>query len=396
MDPFSDITVLSLEQATVLPYLTYRLVQDGVRVIRLEHPVYGDPNRMIGENALGEERMNTYYLCINSGKEALTLNLGAPQGQELLKRLITELKVDVFATNQLPKNYDKLGISYEILSGYKPDLIWVGVTGFGPERNEAAYDPILQGRGGLMELTGERDGAPQVVGIPLPDMGTSEHAYGQMYKALYKKALTGQGTRIDLSMLDSTSSWLTVPITLSQSFGRKISRRGNTHEFFAPVSVYPTRDSFVYLAVGNDKQWGNFVKIPGFESLESPDYVKNAGRIADVDNLNKKIGAITGKMGTDVLIATLKAAGMAIAKISTVDEVASDPYIAPNLLHSKDEKTGQELTLAPPPIMTDYLRQNNQTLRFPPRFGEHNKAVYGQVLGYSESQLAEMKEKGII
>ncbi|MBW1713750.1 MAG: CoA transferase, partial [Deltaproteobacteria bacterium] len=167
MELFKNITVLSLEQATVLPYLTFRLVQDGVRVIRLEHPVYGDPNRLIGQNCLGEERMNAYYLCINAGKQALTLNLAEPQGREILRRLIVELKVDIFATNQLPKNYAKLGIDYETLSGYKSDLIWLGVTGFGPESNEAAYDPILQARGGLMELTGEADQAPQVVGIPL-------------------------------------------------------------------------------------------------------------------------------------------------------------------------------------------------------------------------------------
>ena len=101
-----------------------------------------------------------------------------------------------------------------------------------------------------MELTGEADQAPQVVGIPLPDMGTSEHAYGLLMKALYERQVTGRGQRLDLSMFMSTVSWLTVPITLTGAFGRKITRRGNTHEFFAPVSVYPTRDGFVYLAVG--------------------------------------------------------------------------------------------------------------------------------------------------
>ncbi len=393
---FQGLTVLSLEQATVLPYLTYRLAQDGMRVIRLEHPVYGDPNRFIGDNALDEERMNTYYLCINSGKEALTLNLAEPEGQELLKRLIVELKVDIFATNQLPKNYDKLGIAYDILKGYKEDIIWLGVTGFGPERNEAAYDPILQARGGLMELTGEADGPPQVVGIPLPDMGTSEHAYGQLMKALFKRVVTGQGSRIDLSMLDSTASWLTVPITLSQSFGQKITRRGNTHEFFAPVSVYPTQDGYIYLAVGNDKQWGNFVKVEGFESLAAPEYERNAGRIGDVENLNAKISAITKTMTTEHLLTVLPAAGLAAAKISNIDEVAADPYIAPNLLRAEDPKTGRKLTLAPPPVMTDFLRDNNQTLSFPPRFGEHNEAIYGGLLGLSAETLAGYQERGII
>lgn len=393
---FSGVTILSLEQATVLPYLTYRFVQDGMRVIRLEHPVYGDPNRFIGDNALGEERMNTYYLCINSGKEALTLNLGEPEGQDLLRRLLIELDVDVFCTNQLPKNYQKLGIDYEILSGYKSDLIWCGVTGFGPERNEAAYDPILQARGGLMELTGEADSAPQVTGIPLPDMGTSEHAYGQIMKALFKRQATGQGTRIDVSMLDSTASWLTVPITLSQSFGKPITRRGNVHEFFAPVNVYPTSDGFVYLAVGNDKQWGNFVTLPGFEGLADEAYVKNSGRIADVVNLNERISTVTRTMTADDLIATLVKAGLAVSRISTIDEVAADPYIAPNLLSAKDEATGQELTLAPPPVNTEFLEEQGRRLSFPPRFGQHNQAIYGNKLGLSGDTLAEYKERGVI
>jgi crotonobetainyl-CoA:carnitine CoA-transferase CaiB-like acyl-CoA transferase len=141
MNPFKNLTVLSLEQATVLPYLTYRLVMDGVRVIRLEHPVYGDPNRMIGENFLGEERMNSYFMAINAGKEALTLNLADPDGLALFDELLVKLDVDIFATNQLPRNYEKLNIAYERLSQIKPDLIWLGVTGFGPDSNEAAYDP---------------------------------------------------------------------------------------------------------------------------------------------------------------------------------------------------------------------------------------------------------------
>ena len=102
MNLFEKVTVLSLEQATVLPYLTFRLAQDGMQVYRLEHPIYGDPNRLIGENVLGEERMNAYFLCINAGKKALTLDLGAPEGQEIFKSLITKMKVDIFATNQLP------------------------------------------------------------------------------------------------------------------------------------------------------------------------------------------------------------------------------------------------------------------------------------------------------
>ncbi|MGD9237417.1 MAG: CoA transferase, partial [Desulfobacterales bacterium] len=267
MASFNDLTVLSLEQATVLPYLTYRLAHDGMNVIRLEHPVYGDPNRFIGENVLNEERMNAYFLCINAGKKALTLNLAEEEGQKIFVSLIKELDVDIFATNQLPKNYRKLGIDYDSLKSMKPDIIWLGVTGFGPDSNEAAYDPILQARSGLMELTGEADGSPQVVGIPLPDMGTSEHAYGLLMKALYQRQLTGEGSCINMAMFESSVSWLTVPITLTGSFGKNISRRGNTHEFFAPVSVYQTQNGFVYIAVGNDRQWKTIVSQEMFQAL---------------------------------------------------------------------------------------------------------------------------------
>ncbi len=133
-----------------------------------------------------------------------------------------------------------------------------------------------------MELTGNAGEEPQVLGIPLPDMGTSEHAYGLVMKALCKRALTGQGEKIDVSMFMSTTSWLTVATTLTKSFGNKITRRGNTHEFFAPVSVYETKDGYVYIAVGNDRQWVSFTGLPGFEKLAKPEYEKNRGRILDV------------------------------------------------------------------------------------------------------------------
>jgi len=396
MKLFKDLTVLSIEQATVAPYLTYRLAQDGMNVVRLEHPVYGDPNRFIGENVLDEKRMNSYFLTINSGKKALTLNLADPQGQEIFKKLIQQLKVDIFVTNQLPKNYEKLGIAYELMKEIKPDIIWLGLTGFGPDSNEGAYDPILQARSGLMELTGEADGEPQVTGIPLPDMGTSEHGYGLLMKALFKRAVTGEGTRIDLSMFESTVSWLTVPIALSKSFGATISRRGNTHEFFSPVSVYKTSNGFVYLAVGNDRQWKSMVSQDMFKSLEKKEYEKNQGRIKDVINLNKAINAITEKHTSEKLIELFNSITVPISKIKNVNEVVEDPLVARRILTCKDPKTGTKVTLAPPPNMTPFLEECDRKLSFPPRFGEQNQEIYGDVLGYDEDTLAGFKEKGII
>ena len=396
MDQFKNLTVLSLEQATVVPYLTFRLAQDGMNVIRLEHPVYGDPNRFIGENVLGEERMNAYFLCINAGKKGLTLNLADPEGQDIFKSLIQKLNVDIFVTNQLPKNYKKLGIDFETLKSIKPDIIWLGVTGFGPDSNEAAYDPILQARSGLMDLTGESDGAPQVMGIPLPDMGTSEHAYGLLMKALFKRQLIGEGTCINMSMFESSVSWLTVPITLTASFGKRITRRGNTHEFFCPVSVYKTSNGFVYLAVGNDRQWKAMASLEQFKSLDKSAYEKNAGRIEDVSNLNRAINEITVKYTSEELIDLFTSITVPISKIKITPEVIEDPLVQGRLLYAQDPVSGRRITLAPPPNMTPYLEASDRRLSFPPRFGEHNKKIYGQQLDYADDELARLKEKGVI
>lgn len=396
MDLFSTLTVLSLEQATVLPYLTFRLAQDGMRVYRLEHPVYGDPNRMIGENVLGEERMNSYFLCINAGKKGLTLDLAAPQGRELFQSMIRKLNVDIFATNQLPRNYQKLGIDYETLKAVKPDIIWLGMTGFGPDSNEAAYDPVLQARSGLMDLTGEAKGDPQVMGVPLPDMGCSVHGYGAVMKALFERQATGKGSCIHISMFESSVSWLTVPITISTTFGKKISRRGNTHEFFCPVSVYRTSNGFVYVAVGNDRQWKSMVSEPIFATLDKPQYEKNAGRIKDVENLNRAINEITANHTSEELIELFNRITVPISKIKSIPEVVQDPPVEKRLLYSKDPKTGVKLTLAPPPVTSAYLESVGKDLPFPPRFGEHNQEVYGGILGYSQVQLKAFKEKKVI
>ena len=396
MNLFEKVTVLSLEQATVLPYLTFRLAQDGMRVYRLEHPVYGDPNRLIGEKVLGEERMNAYFLCINAGKKALTLDLGSPEGQEVFQSLVAKLKVDIFATNQLPRNYKKLGIDYESLRALKPDIIWLGLTGFGPDSNEAAYDPILQARSGLMDLTGEQEGDPQVLGIPLPDMGTSVHAYGAVMQALYKREATGQGSCIQISMFESSVSWLTVPITMTASFKKKITRRGNTHEFFCPVSVYRTKDGFAYVAVGNDRQWKSMVGEDMFKPLDKPEYDKNAGRIKDVENLNKAINAITEKHTTDELIALFNRITLPVSKIKTIPEVLVDPLVERRLVCSIDPKTGMKLTLAPPPTMTPYLEEIHCRMSFPPRFGEQNHEIYGKLLGFSDADLVRLEERRVI
>ena len=399
-EPFRSLTVLSLEQAMALPFLTLRLAEEGMRVIRVERPGRGDPNRWVGAPVLpnpagsdqGEPGMNAYYLPNNLGKQAITLNLREPRGRQLLADLIRELRVDIFATNQRPGSYARLGIDYETLRQLRPELIWVGITGFGPQHDEAAYDPILQARSGFMELTGDPAGDPMVFGLPMVDLGAAEHAFGAVMKALYLRATSGQGSRVDISMYQSAVSWMVTPVMLSLCLGEEVTRRANTHAFFAPVSVFPTRDGHLYLAVGNDEQWQALTQIPGFEGLARPEYVRNTGRIDQVDQLNRELGAITRSATVEELIQRFTDLGIPISKVNRIADVCADPLLTDRLVRARDPHSGVEICISPPPVITQFLRQCNMRLDFPPRLGEHNAQIYG-ALGH---EAAELQAQGLI
>ena len=187
-----------------------------------------------------------------------------------------------------------------------------------------------------------------------------------------------------------------VPITFTASFDQIITRRGNTHEFFAPVSVYQTNNGFVYLAVGNDRQWKTIVSQELFKSLDRPEYEKNAGRIGDVTNLNQAINNITKNCTSEELIELLTSITVPISKIKSIREVISDPLVEKRILFANDPVSGKQITLAPPPNMTAFLEQCDRQLSFPPRFGEHNQEIYGKQLGLAEDELSRSKEKGVI
>jgi len=393
---YRDITVLSLEQALALPYGTYRLVQEGMRVIRIEPPRNGDPNRYVGDEVLGERGMNCYFLPINAGKEAITLNLKEEDGKSILYDLIRTLKVDIFASNQIPRNYAKLGIGYETLRDVKEDIIWVGVTGYGPDIFEPAYDPIIQAECGLTEVNGERERSPMNIGVPVVDLGAGEHVYGQIMKALLERKLTGEGKRIDISLFESGLSWLGTHLPLSMSFGVEISRRGNTHQFFAPVCLYETKDGWVYIAIGTDRQWESMVHLPGYEHLDKEDYRTNLGRSADSEYIIQEIQRVVREKTSEELVGQMRSAGIIAGKTRTLREVSEDPLVQDKKLTSRDMKTDSEIVLGSPPLITPYLESVGRRLSFPPRLGEHNEAIYGGELGMSRKRIAGLREKGMV
>ena len=270
------------------------------------------------------------------------------------------------------------------------------MTGFGPDHVEPAYDPILQARAGLMDLTGHPDGPPTIPGVPIGDLAAGEHTYAEILKALYRRAVTGEGCRIDVSMFHAATAWLITKLPHALSFGQRFARTGNRHEFFTPVDVFPTRDGYVYIAVGNDRQWKDLTELPPFRELREDRYATNEGRRADADNLIKRMSQITAKLSSDELLEMLRSVGVPSTKISTMEDVGRDPLVAGRLLKARDPKTGVVIYLPPPSTAYMQATLTKEELPFPPRLGEHNEEIYCGRLGMSRERLQELKDRRVV
>jgi formyl-CoA transferase len=380
------LTVLSVEQAVSLPYCTWRLAVDGAKVIRVES-LKGDPNRRVGKKILDEELMNSYFLSVNSGKKAISLNLKTEKGQQILRDLIEKLNVDIFTNNQIPGNCRKLGIDYEQIKAIKKDIIWVNVSGFGPERSEAAYDPMIQAYSGIMDTNGEPGSDPLKFGVSIADIEAANQAYCEIMKALLHREMTGEGSQIYISMLESCMSLLALHLPMA-GLGLTMPKSGNAHPIFSPVGVYKTADGFVSIAIGNDAQWQAIVKSKGFEALARPEFSTNNLRKSNEEQMNKEMKEILAKITTSDVLTLFRNARIPISQVSLMGDLLKDSYLNSKLLHIKDSKSGLETILAPPPVVSE----GEVKLNFPPRFGEHNNEIYSQ-LGYD---VDELKENGII
>jgi len=391
-------TVLSLEQALSLPYATLRFAQLGWRVIRIEATpagggLPGDPNRYIGNRAGGDGR-RSYFIAPNVGKEAIALDLKTAEGRDILKRLVSALDVDIFCCNTLPARYRKLGIDYETLKGANPRLIWAGISAMGPDYPDVpGYDPALQAMAGFMDLTGDADGAPMLSGIPLIDLKAGDELFAAVMMALAERAESGAGQAIDISMLQAAASWLITawPLIELDGAAAEIGRSGNAHRKFIPTNAYPTADGFIYIAIGNDRQWQRLTGIPGLETLARPEWQTNEGRMAGRKTLYRDIAAITSGLGRADLAVRLQAAGIPHATINSVREVAG-------LGALKDKRAtttapdGRIIHMQPP--ATDRMAPVTD-LPFAPGYGADSFAVLGEA-GYDADTLRRLRDRGII
>jgi itaconate CoA-transferase len=391
-------TVLSLEQALSLPYATLRFVQLGWRVIRIEATpagdgLPGDPNRYIGRNAVDDDR-RTYFIAPNVGKEAIALNLKAPGGRQTLRRLIEAIAVDVFCCNVIPRRYQALGIDYETLSAVKPDLIWAGISALGPDYPDVpGYDPVLQAMAGFMEITGDPQGPPMVTGVPIVDLKAGDEVYANVLLALAERAESGRGKRIDVSMLQAAASWLitTLPLVDFDCDPSEITRAGNEHRKFIPTNVYPTRDGFVYLAVGSDAQWKRLAETAMFAPVAQPSRVTNAGRHQHRIALRDDMIVVTKRHTTDEIAATLSAATIPWAAINDIRQVRELPALAGNLTTTRTPQ-GRAIRMQPAAVSLPGMRRE---YAFPPRYAEHTRPVLAEA-GFTDSEIAALAQQGIV
>ncbi len=390
-------TVLSLEQALSMPYATLRFAQLGWRVIRIESTpgggLPGDPNRYIGSRVADDDR-RSYFVAPNVGKEAIALNLKDPRGQDVLKRLIRELDVDVFCCNTVPSRYQQLGIAPATLMAVKPDLIWAGISAMGPQVPEApGYDPVIQAMAGYMEVTGDPDGPPMLTGIPVIDLKAGDEVYANVMLALLERQETGRGREIHVSMLQAAASWLITVLPLID-FGcqpGEITRAGNEHRKFIPTNVYPTMDGHVYLAIGSDVQWQRLTAIPKFACVANEVRVTNEGRHRERAAIHRDMAAVTSRYSSEEILADLRAATIPATRILNIRQVRELPQLIDKLTRTV-MPDGRPVHMQP--MAVDVPGAHTQ-LPFPPKYGADTRRVLAEA-GYGADEVDALAGAGVI
>jgi crotonobetainyl-CoA:carnitine CoA-transferase CaiB-like acyl-CoA transferase len=383
--PLAHIRVLDLSRILAGPWAGQLLADLGADVIKVERPGAGDETRAWGPPFLqgkngGPAGDAGYFLCVNRGKRSVALDISGAEGQRAVRAIAA--RSDIVLENFKVGTLARYGLGYEDLKAVNPKIIYCSVTGFGqsgPRKDQAAYDFMIQAMGGLMSVTGERDGAPgggpQKVGVPIVDIMTGMYAAIGVLAALARREATGRGEYVDIGMLDVQVSFLANQAMNYLISGRAPTRSGNRHPNIQPQDVFACRDGHVVLAVGSDGQFAKLCEVLGRPELaRDARYATNAARVGNTAELN---ALIAGILATDDMAAwsdKLAAAGVPAGPINPVPAVFADPQVKHRemLIELPHPVAGKVPQIASP---IRYAEAPIEYRRAPPLVGEHTREV---------------------
>ena len=411
MNSLEGIRVLDLSRVLAGPWCTQPLADLGADVIKIERPGAGDDTRNWGPPFLPtadgrESHESAYYLGANRNKRSVTCDIAQPEGQALVRELAEHC--DVFIENFKVGDMARYGLDYASLKAINPRLVYCSLTGFGqsgPYAPRAGYDYIIQGMGGLMSVTGERDdlnGGPQKVGVAVADLFTGMYATVGILAALRHAERTGEGQHLDMALLDTQVAMLA---NLGANYlvsDQAPGRMGNAHQNIVPYQVFevaPRADGgkdFIILAVGNDGQYAKFCEVAGRPDLASePRFVKNADRVRHRAELVPMLEAVMKTRAKADWLSALEAAKVPCGAINSLDEVFADPQVqARGMVTHWQHPLRADLPLVSSPIKLE--KTPVRTDRPPPMLGQHTDEVLGELLGVDAARLATLRDRQVI
>jgi len=404
--PLAGVRVLDLTRVLAGPWAAQNLADLGAEVIKVERPKKGDDSRAFGppwlKDAQGRDTgESAYFACANRGKKSLTLDLSHAQGQAIARELAA--RSDVLLENFKYGDLERYGLDYAQLKALNPGLIYCSVTGFGhsgPWRERPGYDFMIQGMGGLMSITGERDdrpgGGPQKAGIPIADLITGMYASIAVCAALAHRAKSGAGQHLDLALLDSLVAVLANQGANFLATGRPPGRLGNDHPNIAPYQVFRTADGSLILACGNDNLFGKFCEVAGCPQLaKDARFVTNGKRVENRVELTRLLDGIFVERTTKDWIARLEAAGVPCGPINDLAQVFAEPQaLARGLRLELPHPSAGKVSLVRSPMRFSATPVQHETP--PPLLGQHTEEVLRGILGRSEAEIARLRSEAII
>jgi len=400
--PLKGLRVFDLTRVLAGPTCTQMLGDLGADVIKIEHPTRGDDTRGFAPPFLpgadGPTKESAYFAGVNRNKRSLTLDIAKPEGAALAKRLIA--RCDILVENFKPRGLAKYGLDYASLSGEFPGLIYCSITGFGqtgPYAPRPGYDSLIQAMGGVMSLTGEPDGLPQKVGIPVADLFAGLYATIGILAALRHREATGQGQHIDIGMLDTHVAWLANQGMNYLATGENPPRLGNQHPNIVPYQVFATADGAIMLSIGNDATFERFCKAFGLGHLLADDrFATNAARVANRALVTDTLTPVMKSRTTAEWIRELEALSIGCGPINTLKDVFADPHVQARgmVIEMPHAATGGvPVKLIANPVKLSATPPDYRTP--PPVLGAHTEEILLEA-GLTAEEIGSLRAKGVV